>query len=73
MVQSSAVDTVPMVVQLIPLMVGKLNETLHMGAATPEALEKRSELQGLLCGVVQVRRALDPESYPEAPGSRPLL
>lgn len=53
-VQSSAADTVPMVVQLIPLMIGKLNETLHMPAATAEAAEKQSELQGLLCGVIQV-------------------
>eukprot|EP00887_Chlorella_sp_A99_P006846 scaffold2.g6846.t1 len=53
-VQSSAADTVPMVVQLIPLMIGKLNETLHMPAATAEAAEKQSELKGLLCGVIQV-------------------
>ena len=36
-------------------MVGKLNETLHLPAAGLEAAERRAELQGLLCGVVQAR------------------
>lgn len=54
-VRASAADTTPMVVQLIPLVVGKLNETLHMGAAgSVEAAERQSEIQGLLCGMTQV-------------------
>ena len=45
-VRASAADTTPMVVQLIPLVVGKLNETLHMGAAgSVEAAERQSEIQ----------------------------
>ena len=45
-VRASAADTTPMVVQLIPLVVGKLQETLHMSSAgTLEAAERQSEIQ----------------------------
>jgi importin subunit beta-1 len=54
-VRASAADTTPMVVQLIPLVVSKLNETLHMNTAgSMEAAERQSEIQGLLCGMTQV-------------------
>jgi hypothetical protein len=46
-VRSSAADTTPMVVQLIPLVVGKLQETLGMnpGGGSAEAAERQSEIQ----------------------------
>lgn len=48
-VRASAADTTPMVVQLIPLVVGKLQETLHMNTAgSAEAAERQSEIQ--VCG-----------------------
>lgn len=54
-VRASAADTTPMVVQLIPLVVGKLNETLQMNTGgSVEASERQSEIQGLLCGMTQV-------------------
>ena len=53
-VRSSAADTTPMVVQLIPVIVGRLGGTLQMGTHSAEAAEKQSEVQGLLCGVLQV-------------------
>ncbi|KAL4428164.1 hypothetical protein ABPG75_002253 [Micractinium tetrahymenae] len=53
-VRASAGDTTPMVVQLIPLVVGKLQETLHMQGGGLEAAERQSEIQGLLCGMTQV-------------------
>ncbi|KAK9837148.1 hypothetical protein WJX81_006220 [Elliptochloris bilobata] len=53
-VRSAAADTVPLVVQLIPLTLQKLNATLAMAAAAPDARERQSEMQGLLCGVLQV-------------------
>ncbi|PSC75516.1 importin subunit beta-1-like [Micractinium conductrix] len=53
-VRASAADTTPMIVQLIPLVVGKLGETLHMGSGGGEAAERQSEIQGLLCGMTQV-------------------
>lgn len=46
MVRASAADTTPMVVQLIPLVVGKLQETVHMNTAgSLEAAERQSEIQ----------------------------
>jgi hypothetical protein len=44
-VRSAARDTLQMVVQLIPLMISKLNETFQMQHSTPEAVERQSELQ----------------------------
>ena len=45
-VRASAADTTPMVVQLIPLVVQKLQETLHMGSGGgAEAAERQSEIQ----------------------------
>lgn len=54
MVRASAADTTPMVVQLIPLVVSKLQETLHLQGGGLEAAERQSEIQGLLCGMTQV-------------------
>jgi importin subunit beta-1 len=50
-VESAAPDTLPLVSQLVPVVVAKLAETL--GPAGP-GHERQTELQGLLCGVVQV-------------------
>jgi hypothetical protein len=44
-VRCASPDTLPMVGQLIPLMINKLNETLQAQAATSEALERQSEIQ----------------------------
>lgn len=55
-VRAGAADTVPLVAQLVPLMVGRLRAaTAALPAGAPaEAAEKQAEEQGLLCGVVQV-------------------
>ena len=45
MVRCASPDTLPMVGQLIPLMINKLNETLQAQAGTSEALERQSEIQ----------------------------
>lgn len=45
MVRSSATDVVPMVVQLIPLFVGKLQETCQLQPQSAEAAERQSEIQ----------------------------
>ena len=44
-VRASSPDTVPMVVQLIPLMVAKVAETTSAVPATAEAAERQSEMQ----------------------------
>lgn len=46
MVRASAADTTPMVVQLIPLVISKINETLHINAASGvDAAERQREMQ----------------------------
>ena len=44
-VRSAAADTLPLVGQLIPLTLQKLNATMAMAAAAPDARERQSELQ----------------------------
>ncbi len=44
-VRSSATDVTPMVVQLIPLFVGKLTETCAVQPQSAEAAERQSEIQ----------------------------
>lgn len=44
-VRSSATDVVPMVVQLIPLMISKLQETCNAQPHSAEAAERQSEIQ----------------------------
>eukprot|EP00898_Chlorokybus_atmophyticus_P004073 jgi/Chlat1/4667/Chrsp3S05614 len=53
-VRCSAPDTVPTVAQLIPVIMQKLDETLQMQTLSADDRERQSELQGLLCGVLQV-------------------
>lgn len=54
-VRSSTDDTVQVVVQLIPVIMGKLGATLGMQILSADDKERQSELQALLCGVLQVR------------------
>ena len=44
-VRSAAADTLPLVGQLIPLTLQKLNATMAMAAAAPDARERQSEMQ----------------------------
>ncbi|KAL6780085.1 IPB1 [Auxenochlorella protothecoides x Auxenochlorella symbiontica] len=53
-VRASAPDTVPLVAQLVPLMVARLQAASAHAAPSPEAVEKQGEEQALLCGVLQV-------------------
>lgn len=43
-----------MVGQLIPVFLHEINNTNNMAATTADQQEKRAELQGQLCGVLQV-------------------
>ena len=77
-VRSSAADTTPMVVQLIPLVVGKLQETLGMnpGGGSAEAAERQSEIQvggagGAQCGWAECGGS--PASQPPALSSAACL
>eukprot|EP00245_Coleochaete_scutata_P006394 TRINITY_DN20827_c0_g1_i1.p1 TRINITY_DN20827_c0_g1~~TRINITY_DN20827_c0_g1_i1.p1 ORF type:complete len:875 (-),score=236.69 TRINITY_DN20827_c0_g1_i1:663-3287(-) len=53
-VRCSTDETAPIVVQLIPVIMQKLDNTLQMTVLSSDEREKQSELQALLCGVLQV-------------------
>lgn len=53
-VRISTEDTAPIVMQLVPVIMQKLNVTLEMAVLSSDDREKQSELQALLCGVLQV-------------------
>ncbi|CAI9086928.1 OLC1v1020863C1 [Oldenlandia corymbosa var. corymbosa] len=52
-VRCSTEETAPMVLQLVPIVMTKLHQTLE-GQKTSGDREKQNELQGLLCGCLQV-------------------
>ncbi|EFJ12281.1 hypothetical protein SELMODRAFT_158150 [Selaginella moellendorffii] len=53
-VKCSSDDTVAVVGQLVPVIMEKLGQTLQMQVLSVDDREKQSELQALLCGVLQV-------------------
>lgn len=53
-VRCSTDDTAGVVLQLIPLVMQKLDQTLQMQIVSIDDREKQSELQALLCGVLQI-------------------
>lgn len=54
LVQVSAVDMKPLLVQLLPAVIERLGNALQMTAANREAVEDKEQLQGLLCALFQV-------------------
>mmetsp|Transcript_8298 Transcript_8298/g.29142 ORF Transcript_8298/g.29142 Transcript_8298/m.29142 type:complete len:878 (-) Transcript_8298:27-2660(-) len=53
-IRCSARDTENVVLQVIPVVIGKLNQTFEVQVSTEDGREKLSELQGLLCGTLTV-------------------
>ncbi|GLJ17238.1 hypothetical protein SUGI_0298820 [Cryptomeria japonica] len=53
-VRCSTEETSPIIMQLIPVIMRKLNDTLETQKLSSDGKEKQSELQGLLCGCLQV-------------------
>lgn len=53
-VRCSTEDTAPVVLQLVPVIMQKLNYTLEMQILSSDDKERQNELQALLCGVLQV-------------------
>ncbi|KAI5329242.1 hypothetical protein L3X38_028639 [Prunus dulcis] len=53
-VRCSTDDTAPMVMQLVPLIMMELHQTLEAQKLSSDEREKQNELQGLLCGCLQV-------------------
>jgi importin subunit beta-1 len=54
MVRASGLDAAPLVSQLIPVVTTKIMEATNVAPTGGEAAERIAELQGLLCGVIQV-------------------
>eukprot|EP00268_Persea_americana_P025727 TRINITY_DN2507_c1_g1_i3.p1 TRINITY_DN2507_c1_g1~~TRINITY_DN2507_c1_g1_i3.p1 ORF type:complete len:914 (-),score=220.66 TRINITY_DN2507_c1_g1_i3:1145-3886(-) len=53
-VRCSTDETAPIVMQLVPVIMMELNQTLEAQKLSSEEREKQGELQGLLCGCLQV-------------------
>lgn len=53
-VRCSSDDTAGVVLQLVPLVMQKLDQTLQMQIVSIDDRERQSELQALLCGVLQI-------------------
>ncbi|KAG2676993.1 hypothetical protein I3760_12G077600 [Carya illinoinensis] len=53
-VRCSTDETAPMVMQLVPLIMMELHQTLEAQKLSSDEREKQNELQGLLCGCLQV-------------------
>lgn len=53
-VRCSTDETAPMVLQLVPVIMMELHKTLEGQKLSSDEREKQSELQGLLCGCLQV-------------------
>ncbi|KAG9133976.1 hypothetical protein Leryth_004682 [Lithospermum erythrorhizon] len=53
-VRSSTDETAPMVMQLVPIIMMELHQTLESQKMSTDEREKQNELQGLLCGCLQV-------------------
>lgn len=55
MVRAASPDTLDTVGQLTPVFLQEIAKTFNMVTASGEQREKQAELQGQLCGVLQVR------------------
>lgn len=53
-VRASSLEAADLVARLLPVGVGKLMEATANPPGVPEAAERQAEVQGLLCGVLQV-------------------
>lgn len=53
-VRCSTDETAPMVLQLVPVIMMELHKTLEVQKLSSDEREKQSEVQGLLCGCLQV-------------------
>jgi importin subunit beta-1 len=54
LVQVSAADQKPLLVQLLPAVIDRLGQALHIQTKSKEETEQKEQLQGLLCALFQV-------------------
>ncbi|GMP24918.1 hypothetical protein CsSME_00002017 [Camellia sinensis var. sinensis] len=57
-VRCSTDETAPMVLQLVPVIMMELHQTLEAQKLSSDEREKQNELQGLLCGCLQPTKSL---------------
>ncbi len=57
-VRAASTDTLDTVAQLIPVFLQEIVSTFNLAVTSGEGRERQAELQGQLCGVLQVRRWL---------------
>eukprot|EP00538_Stauroneis_constricta_P004226 CAMPEP_0119570102 /NCGR_PEP_ID=MMETSP1352-20130426/43444_1 /TAXON_ID=265584 /ORGANISM="Stauroneis constricta, Strain CCMP1120" /LENGTH=859 /DNA_ID=CAMNT_0007619767 /DNA_START=157 /DNA_END=2736 /DNA_ORIENTATION=+ len=63
LISNSAPDVKPLLAQLLPAMIDRLNASFALQALDSSDAEKKGQLQGLLCAILQVLfQKLDPES-----------
>lgn len=54
LVRAASADTLPVVAQLIPIFLAEINRTFEMPVNSAEARDRQADVQGQLCGVLQV-------------------
>ena len=54
LIQNSASDCRPILLQLLPVILGRLSASFSISVLTNEEKERKEGIQGLLCGMVQV-------------------
>jgi importin subunit beta-1 len=54
LIQNSAPDCRPILIQLLPVILGRLTTSFSISVLTNEEKEKKEGIQGLLCGIIQV-------------------
>uniref|UniRef100_A0A6U3SM86 Importin N-terminal domain-containing protein n=1 Tax=Ditylum brightwellii TaxID=49249 RepID=A0A6U3SM86_9STRA len=54
LIQNSAPDCKPLLLQLLPVIIGRLSQSFSLPVLTNEDREQKEGLQGLLCGLIQV-------------------
>lgn len=54
LINTAAPDCQPVIAQLVTPILAKLQQTLNVATSTPDAKERQNEIQGLLCGCLQV-------------------
>lgn len=62
LITSSALDTREHIKQILPLIITRLEQSFSMEVVSNEDREAQTEVQGLLCGVLQVRQCSSPEA-----------
>eukprot|EP01027_Heterolobosea_sp_BB2_P009847 GEZU01014486.1.p1 GENE.GEZU01014486.1~~GEZU01014486.1.p1 ORF type:complete len:462 (-),score=177.24 GEZU01014486.1:84-1469(-) len=68
LLQTAAQESLPLINQIVPVLLDRLQQTIVTGTLDPEELQEKGLVQGLLCGAIQVvTRKLGKNIEPSAP------